>query len=226
MSPTRSRLGTVVLAALVLFIGSALGAYAANGGPLRLGASNSASKTTSLKNTGAGPALKLKSKAGNPSLKVSSKKKVKRLNADRVDNLEAAALQNQSFVYSLVGTSAGTTIRFPLADLPSGKYLATYQVSATVGGAPNYFGCAFDTGAPFSNSTVSNLGNRAGTTWFVSAAGYLDASSQTYGISCNSDAAGISVLPGAQVTLTRVDNVTSKAATGARAEAKQSPFGG
>lgn len=69
------------LGATALAIVLAGGAYAATGQNFILGRSNEADTTTTLKNTGAGPALDLKVKTGTPPLKVSSTKQVRKLNA-------------------------------------------------------------------------------------------------------------------------------------------------
>lgn len=64
--------------------------YAANGDRLVLGEKNTAKKSTVLKNTKRVP-LKLVAKKGKPALKVNTKKKIKNLNADRLDGLHKKA---------------------------------------------------------------------------------------------------------------------------------------
>src|ERR1043165_7103124 len=76
---------TTVAAAAVLVGGADLTAYAATGNAFILGHSNSAGGTTSLKNTGRGPALSLNNIKSAPPLVVNSRKVVKNLNADTVD---------------------------------------------------------------------------------------------------------------------------------------------
>ena len=76
---------------LALLFGAASMAFATNGQPLILGARNLAQSLTTLKNQGAGPALSLEVGSGAP-LKVDSTTRVAKLNADRVDNMEASAL--------------------------------------------------------------------------------------------------------------------------------------
>ena len=63
---------TVLLAAVLLVGAANLAAFAATGGPLLLGKSNTATKTTKLKTTGNRPALSLKSESGKAPLKVSN----------------------------------------------------------------------------------------------------------------------------------------------------------
>ena len=87
-----SALGVLVLIPLFA-VWRNLGAFAATGGPLLLGKSNTASKATTLKTTSKGPALSLKTKKGSAPLKVTSSTKVAKLNADLVDGLDGAALR-------------------------------------------------------------------------------------------------------------------------------------
>jgi hypothetical protein len=72
-----------VIAAMVIGSGTA---YAANGGTLKLGHRNQATKPTTLKNS-KGTALKLTSKAGTAPFAVSSGTKVANLNSDKIDGL-------------------------------------------------------------------------------------------------------------------------------------------
>jgi hypothetical protein len=83
-----------IVAYLALFLAMTGTAYAATGGSLILGNPNTASKTTGLANTGAGPALRLVTKAGStPPLAVSNGTKIPNLNADMVDGVRASSLQ-------------------------------------------------------------------------------------------------------------------------------------
>jgi hypothetical protein len=83
---------TTLAAAAVLVGGADLASYAATGNALILGHSNSAGGTTSLKNTGRGPALSLNNIKSAPPLVVNSSKVVKNLNADSVDSKSAQDL--------------------------------------------------------------------------------------------------------------------------------------
>jgi len=77
----------------VLVAGGTGTAYAANGGTLRLGGSNSATATTTLTNT-QGTALKVVSKAGKPPISVGSNStKVPYFNADKLDGKDSTAFQ-------------------------------------------------------------------------------------------------------------------------------------
>lgn len=80
---------TTVLVALMLVVGADYVALAAGGSSFLLGKTNKTAKQTTLVRTGSGPALKLKTKPSAPPLKVTSKKMVKKLNADKLDGLDA-----------------------------------------------------------------------------------------------------------------------------------------
>src|SRR3954453_15630869 len=76
-------------AVMALALGSGT-AYAATGGKLILGKSNSAGATSTLTNA-RGSALALNSKAGTPSLRVNQTAKVPNLNSDLLDGLDQSA---------------------------------------------------------------------------------------------------------------------------------------
>ena len=117
---------TTVAAAAVLVGGADLTAYAATGNAFILGHSNSAGGTTSLKNTGRGPALSLNNIKSAPPLVVNSSKMVKHLNANMVGGKTATQLAGKTIRFHLgtVGsTLSGTQLFF--AKVPKG----TYQVS-------------------------------------------------------------------------------------------------
>lgn len=146
MSTSRGRTVPVLLAALLLVGGLNVAAYAATGKPLLLGRQNAADKTTTLANTGTGPALTLRSKPSAPPLKVSSTKKVARLNADQVDGLSGSELQTRTWTYTMPfgeppAPATLQTVGFP--GLPPGQYLATYTVSGNMEATPDSFSCFF-----------------------------------------------------------------------------------
>ena len=132
---SHSRIIAVLLAAVVLIGGANLAAYAANGKPLLLGKNNVATKKTTVKNTGAGPALRLKTKPGQPPLKVNRTTKVNKLNADRVDGKNAADLETRGYRYEVTSTAASGshTISFP--GLAPGVYLMNYTIVSRNGGS-------------------------------------------------------------------------------------------
>lgn len=213
-----------VLASAALLVGAAnLGAYAATGGPLILGKTNTASKTTTLKTTGNGAALKLKSKAGKAPLKVSNTTKVKKLNADLVDGLDSGALQTKSYVYNLSApTTTENFVVFQLPGLPAGRYQTSFSVSADINGAPaDFFGCFVVTGTGLGVSApVIGMGVAdPGANWFVSGGGYVDTTTATYRFACQNgggDDMTIPALPNfpATVSFTRVDDATVAGAAG------------
>jgi len=83
---------TSALAALIIAVGATGTAVAATGGTFILGKSNSASSLTTLSNS-KGTALSLKAPSGSPALAVSNAKKIARLNADLLDNLDSTKFQ-------------------------------------------------------------------------------------------------------------------------------------
>jgi hypothetical protein len=98
----RSWVGGFVLAVVLVSAGTAT---AAGGGILRLGHANSAHKSTTLRNTGKGPALKLSTtSAKTPNLSVSNKAMIRRLNADAVDGLEGSGLGRRVRLFDADGT--------------------------------------------------------------------------------------------------------------------------
>ncbi len=125
---SRSRLVPVLLATLLLTGGLNLAAYAANGHPLLLGRANQATSATTVRNTGRGPALRLTTRSGVPPLAVSSGKRVARLNADRVDGLQGAALGVRAYIYGIGGDwDEGYVVKsFP--GLPPGLYWVRYEL--------------------------------------------------------------------------------------------------
>jgi hypothetical protein len=208
-----------VLLAVVLLVGAAnLGAFAATGGPLLLGKSNTATKTTKLKTTGNGAALALKTKAGKPPLKVSSTGKVKRLNADLVDGLDSEALKTKTYVYDLAVTGATQSyVTFGLPGLPPGRYIASLSISALATGAPSGVGCFVISGtggAPDFRVPVAILGGSGdGALWFVNGGGYVDTRTAPHRVACQRSGGTAVTIPGAAgypgtVSFTRVDSTT------------------
>ena len=90
-----SRTMGLLLAAGVLVGGANLAAYGATGGNFLLGRANKANQTSTLTNTGTGPALKLGSRAGAPPLAVTSSKKVAKLNSDLLDGKDSTAFERK-----------------------------------------------------------------------------------------------------------------------------------
>ena len=121
----KDRILPVLAGAAVVVAGLNVASYAANGHPLTLGGTNTASRTTTLSTSGTGAALTLKSGSKSPSLAVSSSKVVAHLNADEVDGRHAADLQTLATTWTI---PAGTTLSYTLSGLKPGTYLATLDV--------------------------------------------------------------------------------------------------
>jgi hypothetical protein len=102
-------------------------ASAATGRGMVLGHWNQADHTTTLKNTSSGPALDLRSNKG-PALAVNSDKRIKNLNADKLDGMTAsdfATSRQHVYIYGGVGRVGGFTQVLP-AQLP-GSYLVAFS---------------------------------------------------------------------------------------------------
>jgi hypothetical protein len=115
---------TTLAAAAVLVGGADLASYAATGNPLVLGHANAAGGTTSLKNTGRGPALSLNSIKSSPPLTVNSSKLVKHLNANLVGGLSSTQLEPNVWRYTL-GKDDSTISAAPhffTTKIPTGTY--------------------------------------------------------------------------------------------------------
>jgi hypothetical protein len=114
--------GIVLLAALDW------AASAATGRATILGQWNQADHTTTIKNTKSGPALDLRAKKG-PALKVNNAKRIKNLNADKLDGLSSGDLQanrNNTYQWSATNHTGGFTQAIP-AQAP-GSYLVSYSL--------------------------------------------------------------------------------------------------
>jgi hypothetical protein len=217
----RPRLVPVLLASAVLVGAANLGAFAATGGPLVLGQSNTAAKTTKLKTTGNGAALSLKSKKGKAPLKVSSSTKVTKLNADLVDGLEGDALQSKSYVYNLsVSGATDAYVAFALPGLPAGRYDASFAIAA--GTDATGFGCFLATGTIGTDFriTVAGLGDTiSGGLWFANAAGHVDTTTRPHRLICQRQGGTATTIPAdpsysATVSFTRLDDVSTSGSAG------------
>lgn len=127
-SPSRPalkvRTGLAVLGAAALIVGGVnVVAQAAEGAQsLLLGKSNTAEKSTTLKNKGRGPALKLKAKKG-PALAVNTEALVKNLNAEMVGGKTAGQLAPAATTYTLPsGPTFASGPNFQQFQLPAGTY--------------------------------------------------------------------------------------------------------
>ncbi len=217
MKSSHGRILVVLITGLMLLAGSAIGSYAANGGPMLLGKSNKATKVTKLKNS-KGVALSLKSKTGTAPLQVNSSTTVAKLSADLLDGADGAAYRNQTFVYTVTGSSASTDTAWALPGLPPGKYLATYSVLLTFSAAVTAVACYF---SPASGSiarwTALNADRSGSTFSFFSGSSYIDTTADPFVFGCEKSGGGtmtssVPALGPSKVVLTRVDDVTTAAA--------------
>jgi hypothetical protein len=121
-----------VVAYLALFVALGGTAYAATGGNFVLGRSNQADKTSSLKNTGAGAALKLSTvDSSTPPLAVSNGTKVTHLNADEVDGLSSGAFQRKAARISASTSAAtGSTHTVPAGSVGPWSFTLTCKAFA------------------------------------------------------------------------------------------------
>ena len=221
---TRARLVPALLVAALLVGAANLGAFAATGGPLLLGKSNTATKTTKLKTTGNGPALGLKTKASAPPLKVSSSTKVAKLNADLVDGLDGDALRTKTYVYNLNATAVTEGyVSFALPGLPPGQYLVDLAVSAATTGTPSIVGCfvvSGTAGAPDFRVPVAALADTVNSAlWFVSASGYVDTRTVTHRVACQRTGGTDMTIPNPSypgtASFTRIGSAVVRPSTGA-----------
>ncbi len=174
-----SRVVAVLLAAVVLIGGANLAAYAANGKPLLLGRTSVESKKSTVKNTGAGPALHLKTKPGQPPLKVNRTKKVNKLNADLVDGANAADLETRGHRYVVASTAASGSHEISFPGLPPGVYLMTYSLVSRNGGevyciadgSRQALSYGSDLGAAYDTNTASAIVDTTGGAETISCSG-------------------------------------------------------
>lgn len=122
---------TLVLAVLgattILVLAANTVTLAATGQGFLLGKSNGANNITALTRTTSGTVLKLQSLSPtNPPLAVNGTGKVANLNADRLDGLDATALQHRSYVYT-VDVSVPTTAMLHEIPVPVGTYAFSYS---------------------------------------------------------------------------------------------------
>lgn len=208
------RITAVVAGAVVLVGGANIAAYAANGEPLRLGRLGKSTATTIISNSGPGAALTLRTRSGTPPLAVASTAKVANLNADRVDGLEAASLQNTAYTYPLTGSAGmlGGGLSLTMEDLPAGRYLVSYAVNVTASGATT-FDCWVRTGSAATKHLHARATRASGSHEAVtmSASGAVEISGATLVCASNTGALGIADATGSPsvATFLRLDRVVT-----------------
>ncbi|MBJ7359306.1 hypothetical protein [Nocardioides sp.] len=133
----------VIGAAAVIVGGVNVVAHAADkADTLLLGKTNKAEKSTTLKNTGKGPALKLKAKKG-PALAVNTKDLVKNLNAELLGGSTAGQLEPGVTAHALVATGAALPEgpSFRQFQLPAGTYLMNLNLAVDTDNSDWFVGC-------------------------------------------------------------------------------------
>lgn len=192
-------------------------ALAATGDSFILGKANKATTLTTLNRTHTGPALKVQTKrASNPPFTVNGTGRVAHLNADRVDGLDGAMLQNRVIRYTFPTSAGSSNYTWDLPALPSGTYMATYAIYASTTSA-NFGQCWFLT--PDDGSLYKVVGNASLyqtnlMTW--GATGVLNRGFH-WQLHCIANGGSFSVDPEAsEITFTRIDSVRPLSASTAR----------
>ncbi|HET9998531.1 MAG TPA: hypothetical protein VFQ17_13525 [Nocardioides sp.] len=149
---------TALAVGIVLLAALDWAAAAATGQSLVLGKWNQAGQTTTIKNVGNGPALDIRAKG--PALEVHNTKRIKHLNADKLDGKDAADLaasKQKVYVYGATSRVGGFTQNLPAQ--PAGSYLVAYSAQ--------FVGAAGSTANPNTvtcHITVSSVSGTTATT--------------------------------------------------------------
>ena len=135
---------TALAVGIVLLAALDWAAAAATGQSLVLGKWNQADQTTTIKNTKSGAALDLRAKG--PALQVHNSKRIKNLNADKLDGLTGEsykANRNTTYQWTVASHTGGFTQAIPTQE--PGSYLVTFDVqmsgAAGIPGTPNVINC-------------------------------------------------------------------------------------
>ena len=122
-----SRVAVVLASTALLVLGLDYVTVAATGQGVFLGHGNRGQSTTTVTNTGAGPALRLKrTQDGGPALAVDSDAKIRHLNADKVDGVSAERLGSNAVTFK-AGKRGGVVHGTRVWDTPVKP--GAYQVS-------------------------------------------------------------------------------------------------
>jgi hypothetical protein len=126
MPKIKGRILPVVIGAAVVVTGANVASYAANGHPITLGGYHTETSTTTVRNTGSGPAFRFKSEAGTAPFAVNSSAKVAHLNAARLEGMRAGQLsRGYRFV---IPANTQLPASFQATGLPPGHYDATFDL--------------------------------------------------------------------------------------------------
>ncbi|WP_323792753.1 hypothetical protein [Nocardioides sp.] len=131
--------GAALLAICLLGVVGSV-SYAAGTKTVALGTANKSSKATILQ-TKKGPALVLKTKKSSPPMKVNSKKRVAKLNADKVDGLDAEQLSPSTTTYPFsTPGDRGLQDFFVIPDVAPGTYRFDINASLVPAGPETKIG--------------------------------------------------------------------------------------
>jgi len=212
---------TVIGAVTVLVLAGNTVALAATGHSLLLGKSNSADTYTSLTRTTSGTVLSLKSASStNSPLSVNGKGKVANLNADTVDGIDSTKLQTRTTIYSVPATSGVSSFNLSLPALATpGKYHVTFSIIASMSSAGATLNCDFIKPGDTNDYKVISYGSVFLNYSTSNGSGFIDTAAAQRVFHCFTSSGTTTVnpdSPGSQITVTRVDSLTSATATAAR----------
>ncbi|HET6168115.1 MAG TPA: hypothetical protein VFE07_14885 [Marmoricola sp.] len=203
---------TVIGAVTILVLAANSAVYAATGGKFILGHTNKANKVSTLKRTTSGAALNLVTKSSsNAPMTVNGKGKVSNLNADKVDGLDAASLENRVIRYTLPASTGASVYTWNLPGLPSGTYLATYSVygSGTSAGQ-----CWFLKPSSSVYKVVADAAVYPSTlTWNGSGVISTNEVSQFHCIGASNFSIDTSAIGPTEITFTRIDSLSGAASS-------------
>ncbi len=205
MSLLRNRTTAILVAAGLLVGGANLAAYAANGRPLLLGKINKETRSATVKNTGAGPALKLKTRRSAPPLAVNSSKKVTRLNADKLDGLNAKALQTHSRIYSLPPQAGVSDFAFDMGLAP-GVYQVSFSVVAAMSATGATINCYLQHGSGYELLAYGSTYLSFATS---NASGIIDTRTAPRTFTCFTTGGNATINPASQIVATRIDGLST-----------------
>lgn len=103
-------------------------AMAATGQTLILGQFNQAEGTTTVRNTGSGPAARFVAGTGTPAIAVSGDAKIARLNADLLDGKDATELAAGTRLFTVpVNLTNASAVQAVTSPVPAGAYVVTLR---------------------------------------------------------------------------------------------------
>lgn len=150
---------------------------------------------------------------------MSSSTRVAGLNADLVDGLDGAALQNQTYRYILPTATAVTAYNVAFPTLPPGSYLVSYSVYAEIPVGEQVF-CDLRKTPVTSPVELASIGGNFGGSSTPNASGVVDTSgspSPNYHLTCAPSAGTFTVTGDAdfrsQISFLRLDSVVPSSAT-------------